>query len=82
MLGEETLNLKTLDRLKRNVVLCISLLDTCFLRVLLTHDDIFAALWEVKHAEEELCAFLGAYTNYIVGLALEMVIRCHRHLCC
>lgn len=77
MFGEEAFDLKTLDGLESNMVLCISLLDTCFLRVLLAHDDIFATLWEVKHAEEELCAFLGAFTNYIVGLVLEMVLLCH-----
>ena len=56
------------------MVLSVSFLDTGLLRVLLSHNDLLAAFREVKDTEEELCSFLGAFSDDIVGFMIEMVV--------
>ena len=56
------------------MVLSVSFLDTGLLRVLLPHNDLLAALREVKDTEEELRSFLGAFSDDIVGFMIEMVV--------
>ena len=53
MVSQELFAMKTLDCLERHMILSVSLLDAGSLRILLSQDDIFAALREVQNAVEE-----------------------------
>ena len=57
------------------MVLCITFLGTGLLWVLFTNYDLLAAFREVKHAEEELCTFLHAFSHHIVGLVFKVIVR-------